>query len=203
MKYNFEFNLTSFCQAKCISCARTINEGKFTPTHYPFETFKKTLENLSSVRMERIVLCGEYGDPMMHPEIEDFIELATGKGYIVEIMTNGGLRNPAFYKKWASNKRLEIFFCIDGIDHETNWKYREGVDFKKSWENMITWFSNGGIGMWEMLLFTWNVHQIEEAKQLATENRITINFKINTRSGFPGVIESPHREVLIEKLKTL
>ena len=114
MKYNFEFQITSYCQAKCASCQRTIDIDNFTPTHYPIEKFEKTLNNLSSVDVDIITLCGEYGDPMMHPQIEEFIKLASNRGYEIELMTNGALRSPAFYKRIADTySNLSIFFCID------------------------------------------------------------------------------------------
>ena len=204
MKYNFEFNITSFCQAKCASCQRTIDIYNFTPTHYPIEKFEKTLNNLSSVEVDIITLCGEYGDPMMHPQIEQFIKLATDRGYEIELMTNGALRSPNFYKRLATTySNLHIFFCIDGIDHDTNWKYREGVDFNKAWENMHSWFGNGGKGIWEMLVFTWNIHQLHKAHQIAKMSDIKINFKINRREGFPGLIPNNELENVIDTINQL
>jgi len=204
MKYNFEFQITSFCQAKCASCQRTIDIDNFTPTHYPIEKFENTLNNLSSVDVDIITLCGEYGDPMMHPQIEEFIKLASNKGYEIELMTNGALRSTAFYKRLATTySNLRIFFCIDGIDHDTNWKYREGVDFNKAWENMHSWFGNGGKGIWEMLVFTWNIHQIHKAHQIAKMSDIKINFKINRREGFPGLIPNSELENVIDTINQL
>jgi organic radical activating enzyme len=204
MKYSFEFNITSFCQAKCASCERTIQIGNFTPTHYPVERFEKTLENLSSVNIDMITLCGEWGDPMMHPNIEDIIKLCTNKGYNVELMTNGGIRTTKFYERLAKeHPKLSMFFCIDGLDHDTNWKYREGVDWQKAWDNMHSWFGNGGKGQWEMLIFTWNQHQIEDARKHAIKNRIDLNFKINTRKGFPGVIVDEQRKAVSDRLKEI
>lgn len=204
MEYNFEFNITSFCQAKCASCARTINIDKFTPSHYPLDAFAKTLENLKGVDVGIITLCGEYGDPMMHPDIEEFIKLAT-KNYSVELMTNGGIRNPTFYEHLAKtySPRLNIFFGIDGIDEPTNSLYRKGVDFDKAWDNMNTWFANGGKGIWEFLVFTWNQNQIETAHQIAKSKNIPIGFKMNRRMGFPGLIASHESEKIIDKIKTL
>ena len=204
MKYSFEFNITSFCQAKCASCVRTWTTDEWTPAHYPIERFEETLKNLSSVKIDMITLCGEWGDPMMHPEIEDIIKLCTAKGYRVELMTNGGLRNPSFYKRLAKeHPKLMLFFCIDGLDHDTNWMYREGVDWQKAWDNMHAWFDNGGKGQWEMLIFTSNQHQLEEARKQAIKSKIDINFKINTRKGFPGMLNEQQREAFNERLKAI
>ena len=159
---------------------------------------------MSSVDVDIITLCGEYGDPMMHPQIEQFIRLATDRGYEIELMTNGALRDPDFYKRLATTySNLQIFFCIDGIDHDTNWKYREGVDFAKAWDNMHSWFGNGGRGIWEMLVFTWNLHQLHKAHQIAKMSDIKINFKINRREGFPGLIPNNELENVIDTINKL
>lgn len=203
MKYEFEFNITSFCQAKCASCVRTINIDKFTPAHYPLENFAETIKNLHSVKPTVITLCGEWGDPMMHPEIEGFIELAS-KNYRVEIMTNGGLRNPDFYEHLAKTyKNLRICFCIDGLDHNTNWLYREGVDWKKAWDNMHAYFGSGGQGQWEFICFTWNEHQMEDAHKYAKDHGIDIVVKLNKRPDFPGLLYGKRKENVIERINAL
>ena len=182
MKYNFEFQITSYCQAKCASCQRTIDIDNFTPTHYPIEKFENTLNNLSSVDVDIITLCGEYGDPMMHPQIEQFIRLATDRGYEIELMTNGALRDPDFYKRLATTySNLQIFFCIDGIDHDTNWKYREGVDFAKAWDNMIASSKTDIKLEWHFLIFKWNWQEVTEAANLAKKHNIKLQFKFNGR----------------------
>ena len=58
----------------------------------------------------------------------------------------------------AQNKRLTFCFSIDGITHDVNWKYREGVDWERAWRNMLTWFKHGGRGRWEYPVFEWNKH---------------------------------------------
>ena len=118
MKYNFEFQITSYCQAKCASCQRTIDIDNFTPTHYPIEKFENTLNNLSSVDVDIITLCGEYGDPMMHPQIDKFIETALEFAPSVRISTNGGLRTPDWYESIAKKyknkyKKMDSYITIE------------------------------------------------------------------------------------------
>ena len=203
-RYDFEFSVTSFCQAKCRSCSRFDDDGELikglVPAHVPIERFKQSVNNLEGVHVGQIILCGEHGDPMMHPKIGEIIEYAS-KNHIVNIMTNGGLRNPAFYEKLAKNKRVAISWGIDGLDHDTNWKYREGVDFNRAWDNMTTWFKHTTMGRWEFLIFEWNYHQIQDVYNTAKKLGIQIEFKLNTRQW--GYLQSPKREEVIEQLKHL
>ena len=68
---------------------------------------------------------------------------------------------------------------------------------------MHSWFGNGGRGIWEMLVFTWNIHQLPKAHQIAKMSDIKINFKINRREGFPGLIPNNELENVIDTINQL
>jgi hypothetical protein len=193
MKHGFDFAITTYCQARCRSCQRTDDEtGKtvswLKPSHMNYDFFKRTLEN-ADLNFDHIEFCGELGDPMMHPEIHKFISTAIKYSKVV-IDTNGGLRQPEWYKTIAQqycrfrpgSKKLFLQFGIDGIDHDTNWKYREGVDFERAMANMRAWFENGGRGNWQFLIFSWNWHQVADAYRISkTLPECEMVFKVNQR----------------------
>lgn len=191
MKHAFDFALTTYCQARCRSCARTNQhtgekEDWLELKHMDYDVFKKVLESskvFTPDRCDWIQFCGELGDPCMHPKIEEFVDLSLLHADCVHINTNGGLRQPAWYKKLASyGSKIKIKFGIDGVNHDTNWKYREGVDFDRAMKNMETYFHNDGVGSWHFLIFDWNWHQITEAQRIADNIGAEIQFKWNTRS---------------------
>ena len=195
MKQELEFLVTSYCQASCPTCLRTtlVNQGKLVPKHTSVEKVKKSIPYIDKEVI--ISLCGETGDPLMHPQIDEIIDLFLENDNWVQIHTNGGLRNIEFYKKYASDRRVSISWGIDGMDAETNSKYRIGVDFNKAWNFMNTWFSLGGSGHWNFIIFEWNKHQYKNAFNYAKENNIPIEIKINNRihpietSGYVGDAE--------------
>jgi len=158
-KISFDFALTNYCQSRCRTCPRT-NKETGNPEdwlvlrHVPFEKFKKNTLGFSK-DIDSIKFCGATGDPMMHPDITKFIDHALTLTYSVRINTNGGIRSPEWYTKMGNKygERLKIVFSIDGIDHDTNWKYREGVDFKKAWNNMVAYCNSGGTAHWDFLVF--------------------------------------------------
>lgn len=207
MKYSFDFALTTYCQAKCRSCARTdqlTGEKKsWVPLkHMDLEVFKQTLDSSDfKHKLRYIQFCGEYGDPCMHPQIQDFIEVASEYADRVHINTNGGLRQPAWYAKMAKEypTQIQIKWGVDGADHDTNWLYREGVDWNRAMDNMRAWFFNGGIGKWHFLVFEWNWHQIPEAWEMAQEIGCEIEFKINNRTY--GQISEKNKKQAVELIK--
>ena len=183
-----DFALTTYCQAKCRSCVRTNQvtgekEDWLELKHMDLDVFRKTLATSLAVDFSYIKFCGEFGDPMMHPQIDKFIETALEFTPVVEISTNGGLRNHSWYVDIAKRygNKLYIRWAIDGATHDVNWKYREGVDFNKAWNKMVAHSKTPGSTSWDFLVFEWNWHQIPEVARLAKELDIFVDFKINTQ----------------------
>jgi len=208
MIHEIEFAITTFCQARCRSCSRTDQDtgqpAKWLELkHMDFGIYKNVLQSniaFNDLSHTTIRLCGEYGDPMMHPDIEKFMLYAADRNMNrLIIQTNGGLRHPAWYHKMTKYQNIRIVWGIDGTDHDTNWKYREGVDHQRAMDNMRTWFTNGGGGIWAFLLFEWNWHQIPEAIAIANEIGCTIEFKLNSREW--GLLSPTNRTVTINLLK--
>lgn len=186
----FDFALTSYCQSRCKTCPRTNHEtGEpedwLVIRHVPFSKWKKNTIGLSDNKeLEYIKFCGQTGDPMMHPDITKFIDHAFTMTNNVTVNTNGALRSSNWYTEMGNKygDELKIVFAIDGIDHDTNWKYREGVDFNKAWNNMVAYGNSPGYTQWDFLIFEWNYHQIPMVAQLAKQINVDkVNYKINTQ----------------------
>ena len=186
---NIEIALTTHCQAKCRSCARTnLDTGEKVQwlklEHFPLNTYSKIL-NSTKRYISDVKFCGEFGDPMMHPQVKEFINetFKYNPQMTIDINTNGGLRNQKFYRELASwyPRTLRLHWGIDGADHDTNWKYREGVDFKRAMSNMQTWFNWNGSGDWHFIIFAWNYKQIPLVKQMAEDIGCAMRFKYNVR----------------------
>lgn len=191
--------ISSYCQAYCAGCER--NDKDQQPSewilqnqkHMSADIFKKFLDSGYNKFKEygRLQLCGELGDPMMHPDIDSILDIAFSYKLLdgVLINTNGGLRQPKWYEMQAKkNRDLAIAFGIDGLDHDTNWKYRKGVNFQRAWDNMVTFHNNGGYVEWHYILFEWNYKDIPEVVKAAKELKLKkdqLVFKI-TRTETPA-----------------
>lgn len=207
--YELEFNVTSYCQAKCVSCLRTLldKQGLLVKKHTPLDYFTKAIKNIPE--NVYITLCGETGDPMMHPDIELILDAFVSNNNPVSIHTNGGLRDKEFYKKYASHDKINFQFGIDGLDEKTNSMYRDGVDFNRAWENMHAWFSTvkelnreSYAGEWSFIVFSWNSHQIESVHKYAKKMGIPLVIKINNRvEGYVGDSEYKRIKELINELE--
>lgn len=203
--FSYDITITSYCQAFCIGCARNTIDGNkrkdLVESHISVTDFKNIVKSItasSKYPVKHIQLCGEYGDPMMHPDIEDIIDIALEHTDYIMINTNGGLRNANWYEHMAIKygPRLYIHWSIDGLDHDTNWLYRKGVVFERAWNNMTKYFTAGGSGCWDFIVFDWNVHQIPDvvdiAKSLQADYDIKITLSDNNRD---GIIENSSTHV--------
>lgn len=213
MNYAIDFWLTTYCQAKCRSCARTDEHtgeeaSWLVKEHMKMETFTSRLDGFDE-HLEYIQFCGEMGDPCMHPQIEQFVDKAFDYTNDVHVLTNGGLRQPKWYEDLAEkytnfrgkNTGTFIKFGVDGTDHDTNWLYREGVNWQRAYDNMKAYFGNGGRGSWHFLIFDWNWHQVPEAYEMAKDIGVEINFKFNNRSH--GLISVENKRETVKILKDI
>lgn len=183
-----EVALTTYCNANCPLCMRTdTTTGKklhnLPLIHYGLDYYKSIVDQLNENC--QLYLCGDYGDPLMHPDIEEILDYTIQvKKHAVCIDTNGGLRNPDFYRTIAKQYGEEIWinFSIDGFDQVTNEKYRIGVDFSKCLENISAYAEiNCKQCVWQMLIFDYNYKQIDTVAEFCRLKNIFFDFKINAR----------------------
>jgi MoaA/NifB/PqqE/SkfB family radical SAM enzyme len=190
----FDFNITNFCNAKCPTCKRfSLDhylqvEKNLKVSHMAFEDFKTVVERNKAIFENSIcTFCGEFGDPLMHPKIKEFTELASNVFKMVCIFTNGGLtRKSLFDYIINANKNIIVRFGIDGLTHETNNKYRINVNTELAYNNMFL-LAKHGKAWWDYTIFEHNQHEIEDAIKLAEKHNLMLYLRCNLRSSVFGV----------------
>lgn len=201
---SIDFCLTSYCQAKCPSCPRTnphtLDKASWLPlVHVEFDKWVSLLAD-KDWSEHTFVFCGEHGDPMMHPKIENFIKWGTKNTDGVHIHTNGGIRKPDLYtdlgKQYKDN--LYITFSIDGLSQETNEVYRIGVNWQRAWDNMMAFKEEAPRKVvWDYIVFEHNWHEIPNVVRIAKEENIRLRMKMN--SGHYGKLVNPEGLALFEE----
>jgi len=109
----FNFEITSYCNAKCPSCFRTIDKN-LKLKHLSIDDFDNFLwENvkyLKNIRLSDNIVakfCGELGDPLLHPKIDQLVISASNFFDRVELYTNGGLKTPEWINSFLQkNKKI-------------------------------------------------------------------------------------------------
>jgi len=173
-----QFELSSMCNLLCLGCVRT-DTGNFSEkkefilnkNYLSKETFLKIISAKEFESVTHLEFCGTIDDPLMHPEFLEFLELAlTVRQFKINIHTNASLRNVEYWQQLATvlkkHKHHQVNFSIDGLE-DTNHIYRQGSTWSKIMENAEAFIAQGGNAIWQFLIFPWNKHQIETAKQLS------------------------------------
>ena len=201
-----DISLTTHCQARCRSCDRTNTETGARESWLPLEHMKlsdaKTIiDNFSGLNLIRFA--GEYGDPLMYPHLTQVMDYAIEKGVDhIMLNTNGGLRKPEWFTEIGNQHqdRVSCLFGIDGIDHDTNWQYREGVDFDRAWANMLAFNQTPAWCGWQFIVFEHNWHQIKQAIRIAKAEDIHLIFIINCSPH--SLLTEDNRKRVIDILET-
>ena len=164
---HIEIEISSHCNSKCPQCPRYDMQG-FVREDLDVKHLEKSfLFNLPMDRMinlKSIGFCGNFGDPLMHPELDEIIDFF--KKQNISIFTNASLRNTTWWESLGKKKNVTVTFCIDGIG-ATHELYRRNTSYEKIIENAKSFINSGGNALWQFIVFKHNEHQIEEAKSLA------------------------------------
>ena len=177
-----QFELTSYCNAMCVHCPRfsQIDHDVFesvgevhqdlTLSHVDVDKIIKNLDLPKLVNLKKIIIEGDKGDPLMHPNLERLIDAFSTMDSppLIFLTTNGSIRNKEWWINLAKKKypTLRVIFSIDGLD-DTNHLYRVGLDFKTIIDNVSGFINNGGFAIWKMIVFKHNEHQISEIQKLS------------------------------------
>lgn len=102
--------ITNLCNLSCDFCPQT----KRTPEFMKFETFNKILEQIKP-HTEHIYFHLK-GEPLLHPEIDKFLDLSCEKGIKVNITTNGTLIKKIKDKLMMKPALRQINFSLHSFD---------------------------------------------------------------------------------------
>ena len=164
--------LSNYCNAACPMCARfdydqNLIKGITNNSHTTLDDMKNKIgpEVLKNVNLFRS--CGNVGDGTMNPECAEIYEYVkqVNDGVTLSINTNGGARNPDFYRHLAQIG-VKVIFSIDGLE-DTNHLYRRNVKWSKVMDNAEAFVRAGGHAEWDYLIFEHNQKQVSEAESLS------------------------------------
>ncbi len=152
-------------------CLRTICGGSINP-QLPLEEInlsqaKKIFTPHFLKQLNRIYLCGNYGDPATAKDLLEIFEYfkSHNPSLRLDLFTNGSLRSTQFWHTLGKSIN-SINFSIDGLA-DTNHIYRRNTSFDKIMDNCEAFIQAGGKAIWDFIVFAHNEHQVEEARSLS------------------------------------
>jgi len=134
-------------------------------THLDVNVIKK-LPIKKMRNLKKVSFCGNFGDPLMHPDLNEIVNIFQNKEILIS--TNASLRSRQWWSELGTNKNVSVTFCIDGIG-KTHELYRRNTSYDKIIENAKAFIDAGGTASWQFIVFKHNEHQLNEAKKLSEE----------------------------------
>ena len=166
--------LTNFCNAACPMCARysidgVLNKDIVNNMHTSLEFIKEKIGKDVVKQLRYFTSCGNLGDGAMNPECLEIYQWLRQINPNLNLIlhTNGGARNPEFWRGMAAID-VNVAFAIDGLE-DTNHLYRRNVRLQKLMENVHAFIEAGGKASWNMLIFKHNENQIESCRKLSQQ----------------------------------
>lgn len=195
--------ITDKCNASCPMCARNINGGEESPqlpnTELSLEDIKKIFKPSFIAQLERMYMCGNYGDPIAAKDTLETFEYFRQHNdkLMLSMHTNGSAKKPEWWSKLAKvlGRKGYVVFSIDGLE-DTNHLYRQNTVFAKIMENAKAFIQAGGRARWDYIVFAHNEHQVEQAESLAkTMGFERFQYKKSARffSNVSGVTKEMHQ----------
>lgn len=195
--------ITDSCNAACPMCARNINGGEDNPqlpnTELYLEDIKKIFNIEFIQQLDRIYMCGNYGDPITAQdtlEIFDYFRTINPKINLC-MHTNGSAKKTDWWRNLAKviGNNGYVVFSIDGLQ-DTNHLYRQNTVWSKIMDNAQAFINAGGNARWDYIVFGHNEHQVEEAKLLSEKMGFKkFQFKKSARffSNVSGATKQSHQ----------
>ncbi len=106
----FYIEITNVCNLACRFCPQTIRQPEFMK----LETFSKILEQIKPYT--DYIYFHVKGEPLLHPEIDKFLDLCYEKGFKVNVTTNGTLINEAKDKILMKPALRQVNFSLHSFD---------------------------------------------------------------------------------------
>jgi MoaA/NifB/PqqE/SkfB family radical SAM enzyme len=185
---------TDKCNSGCAMCPRYDSQGFELSTlenvEWTLESFKKAWTVDFIKDLNKVLACGNFGDPCACKEFVDMYEYMREINPNIELAcnTNGSLRTQDWWARLGKviTQRPNrtggyCTFSIDGLE-DTNHLYRRGTIWKNIMRNAEAFIAAGGEAHWDFIVFEHNEHQVDEARELAIKMGFkNFNVKRTTR----------------------
>jgi hypothetical protein len=119
---------------------------------------------------KQITLCGNYGDPIYHPNLLEAVEAFKARGATVAIHTNGSYQKIEWWEKLCSmlDQSDRVIFGVDGSPDNFT-QYRINADWESIHTAMKIVAKSSCKSTWQYSVFSYNQYDIESTRLLSQQ----------------------------------
>ncbi len=165
---------TTSCNLSCPECPSGLKKFSRPTGKISHEDFEIILKQMA--RHLQYITFYFQGEPLLHNDFVEFIQLAKQKKLFVATSTNAHFLSEQKAVDLIQSGLDRLIISLDGTDAETYTKYRRGGDFDQVISNIKTMVRTRKEGNskhpfleLQFLVLKHNEHQIQEIKQLGKE----------------------------------
>lgn len=184
---SLHLELSKRCLLACTKCPRTRNKGQYVIDDLDIN---HAITSISTMNPAIVNLCGNYGDPLYYPKLLELTQWMHKNNYAFELHTNGSGKKISWWEEYYSSyenikygkrhKQSIVIFGIDGLE-DTAHNYRVGINWKEAFDAMCLGAKLDRNVIWQWIPFSFNEHQIDDAKKIAEDNGITFMLRLSDR----------------------
>jgi radical SAM protein with 4Fe4S-binding SPASM domain len=134
----------------------------------------KILDQLPKLRQLSL---WNWGEPLLHPQIDELISIAARRGIAVHAHSNLSLKkDDVFFERLIDAGLDSLWASVDGATEETYARYRVGGDFGLALANLERLarlkhrlHSSRPRIVWKFIVHRHNAHEVETARRMARE----------------------------------
>ncbi len=123
---HMQIELTNFCDLKCSVCPTGSGLLKRQPLAMDPALFERLMNEVGPYLLTTSLWA--WGEPLLHPQLEDILRIAQNRGVTTILSTNGQrLNNTRVLDALIKYPPTYLIVCLDGITDETNSQFRVGA----------------------------------------------------------------------------
>ncbi|MBU4352825.1 MAG: radical SAM protein [Nanoarchaeota archaeon] len=201
-----DISLSNCCQLRCPKCPSGRRGFSLADEneYMKFEDFRSLLDGNPQIKE---VLTNCRGEMFLNPDLLQIMEYAFKKGVAMGNSCGVNLNNVnEGVLEGLVKYRFRLLLCsLDGASPETYSTYRIGGDFNKVIEHIRTinhfkktYKSEYPKLIWQFIVFGYNEHEIDAAKEMARELNMEFSPKMQTNPG-QAFSSIRNREMVMKK----
>jgi MoaA/NifB/PqqE/SkfB family radical SAM enzyme len=147
------------------------------------DLLEKFLDCESGKKINKFLLCGDYGDPIYYPDLFKLISRFRNQVSFT-IVTNGSRQKEQFWNSLAElmTTKDTIVFSIDGQEN-TNHLYRVNSDWTSIMAGLDIMVKSPAQVCWKTIIFKFNYNKLAEIKNFAISKGATWHAEKTHRYG--------------------
>lgn len=173
--YIANFDVTNSCNLRCTYCPTGVMQKSGRRKYFmPLDQVRDAIDQLGDYLT--IAYLYNWGEPLLHPEIAEIVNMLHQRGIFTSMSTNLSLKCEEQLLAVCDAGLDHLLLSLDGATQETYARYRKRGDLELALDNVRKLIQHRALHSranpileWQFLEFSFNVQEREKAQELARQ----------------------------------